>query len=155
MSKKPSSKDLDPTVVSEVFTRRVAVLAMSGKSSAQIAEDMGVSVALVKTIQRAEPYKKLVERIGEQEMMFAVSRGKTRLAGMVDTAADVVHKVMRDYLDGKTNSARDAIVAAQTVNRSVGVDKMDDKPGDASITVNFGGIVEPMTIEAEVVKEDT
>lgn len=154
MSRKPKLTDLDPTVVSEVFTRRVAILAIAGKTSAEIGKDMGLTSAQIGAIQRGDGYKKLVERMGEQEMLFAVSQGKTRMAGMVNDAADVIRKVMKDYLNDK-GSARDAIVAAQTVNRSVGVDKEGDKQNDTNITIQFPAGIEPMTFEAEKVPNDS
>lgn len=153
-SKKPKLTDLDPTVVSEVFTRRVAVLAITGKTSAEIGKELGFSAQQIALIQRGDGYKKLVERMGEQEMVFAVSRGKTRLAGMVDDAADVIRKVMKDYLNDK-GSARDAIVAAQTVNRSIGVDKEDGRTNDTNLTVILPGGTEPVTFKAEVVENDS
>lgn len=146
-------KSLDPTVVSEVFTRRVAVLAMSGMSAAQIAEDTGLAPTAIKSIQETDIYKKYVTRAGEQEMQVALMRAKARLAAQVDTAGEVYEKVMRDYLDGKSG-ARDAVVVAQSVHRAVGVDNDNAVQGDQTLIVNMpNGITSTISVKPEKVED--
>ncbi len=153
MSKKTKLTDLDPTVVSEVFTRRVAILAVSGKTAKQIGDELGFSAQQITHIQRGDQYKKLVAHMGEQELAFAASRGKTQMAGMVDDAMSVMRKVMKDYLGGK-GSARDAVTVAQTVNRGVGIEKSEDKQNDTQLTVILPGGAEPVTYEVKAEEPD-
>lgn len=151
-SKKPKLTDLDPTVVSEVFTRRVAVLAMTGRTSAQIGEELGFTAKQIAQIQSGETYKKYVAKTGEQEMVFATSRGKTQLAGMIDDATKVMRRAMKDFIE-EGKGGRDAIVAAQTVIRATGLDRQEDKTNDTNLTVILPGGSEPVTFKAEIVDE--
>jgi len=156
MTRKPPAKglkNLDVTVVSEVFTRRVAVLAISGHTSAEISSEMGLSAVAIKDIQAGALYKKYVSRIGEQEMLFAVSRFKTRLAEMGEDATKVYAKVMRDYLRGQ-GSARDAVTVSQSISRSLGVDKGNDTPHDTKLTIVLPGGSEIITFPGEKVQND-
>ena len=153
MSKKKQITQFDPTIVSEVFIRRVAVLAMAGQSSKKIGEELGLAENAILSIQKGEEYKKLVSRIGEQELTFAVAGMKTKLARMGDKAAKVYEKIMDDYLEGGKN-ARDAISAAQSVSRALGVDRSEDKPQDATLTVVLPTGAEVLTIPAEKVRNE-
>jgi hypothetical protein len=126
---------------------------MSGQSAKQIGTELGLAEGAIEAIQKGEDYKKLVNRIGEQELTFAVASMKTRLARMGDKAAKVYEKVMDDYLDSGKN-ARDAISAAQSISRAMGVDKSDDKPQDATLTVVLPTGAEVLTIPAEKVKDE-
>jgi len=153
VSKKKQITQFDPTIVSEVFIRRVAVLAMAGQSSKKIGEELGLAENAILSIQKGEEYKKLVSRIGEQELTFAVAGMKTKLARMGDKAAKVYEKIMDDYLEGGKN-ARDAISAAQSVSRALGVDRSEDKPQDATLTVVLPTGAEVLTIPAEKVRNE-
>lgn len=146
--KTPKITDLDPTVVSEVFTRRIAVLAISGMSSKKIADEMGLAVPAIEAIQKREDYKGYLKNVGEQDLNVEVMRMKHRLANMADKAAKVYEKVMDDYLTGKTN-ARDAVTVAQSVSRAIGADKDEGVKADTSITVILPGGKDVVTFDAE------
>lgn len=153
MTKKtPPLSHIDTTVVSEVFTRRVAVLAMGGMSSRKIAEEMGLSKDAIEEIQAGETYKSYLKHVGEQDMNVEVIRMKHRLASMADKAAKVYEKVMQDYLDGKSG-ARDAVTVAQSVTRAIGADKDEGKVQDTTITIVLPGGKEVITFDAETGNE--
>lgn len=151
MTKKPTPNitQVDPTVVSEVFTRRVAVLAMGGMSSKKIADEMGLSKDAIEKIQQGEVYKGYLKHVGEQDMNVEVIRMKHRLSTMAEKAAKVYEKVMEDYLTGKSG-ARDAVTVAQSITRAIGADKGEEKQQDASITVILPGGKDVVTVKADV-----
>lgn len=152
--KKPTINQLDPTVVSEVFVRRVAVLSISGSTAKQIGEQYGFSEAAIKALQERDDYKELVQKAGEQEMTFSLAKLKTRLMRMGDKAAKVYEKVMDDYLEGR-GGARDAVNVAQSITRALGADKGENQQTDATLTVVLPGGSEIVTIPTEKVKDET
>lgn len=149
MAKKPRLDDLDPTAVSEVFTRRVAVMAIGGASSKKIADEMGLTVPAIEAIQSREDYKSYLKNVGEQDLNVEVMRMKHRLAIMADKAAKVYEKVMDDYLSGKTG-AKDAVTVAQSVSRSIGADKGEVAQSDTTLTVILPGGKDIITVKADV-----
>lgn len=151
--KTPKIEALDPTVVSEVFTRRVAVLASTSMTSQQIATELGMSKADIESIQKGELYKSYVTKMGEQELIFALAGLKTKLARLGEQATKVYAKVLNDYLEGK-GGARDAVTVAQSITRALGADKSSDRPNDGSLTVILpSGISEPQPYTIEVKNE--
>jgi hypothetical protein len=146
--KKTPLAQLDPTVVSEVFTRQVAILAMGGKSSRKIAEELGQTPATIEAIQKRDDYKALLKGIGERDLNFEVMKMKMALSGMATKAVKVYEKVMDDYLAGKSG-ARDAVTVAQSVTRAMGADKDEGRQQDATITVVLPGGKDVVTFEAE------
>lgn len=154
MAKKPTPKatDLDPTVVSEIFTRRVAVLAMGGMTSRKIANEMGLSQDAIEKIQQREDYKGILKNIGEKDLNFEVAKTKQKLTQLADQSIKVYQKVMQDYLDGKTG-ARDAVTVAQSVNRAIGADREENKPQDSQLTIVLPGGKEIVTFDAETGNE--
>lgn len=148
IKKTPKIGDIDPTVVSEIFTRRVAVLAMGGMSARKIADDMGLAHTAIEAIQKREDYKKHIKHVGEQELGVAVLRMKWELSGMSSTAVKVYQKVMQDYLDGKTG-ARDAVTVAQSITRAIGADKDEGKVQDTQLTIVLPGGKDVITFDAQ------
>lgn len=144
----PHINQVDPTVVSEIFTRRVAVLAMGGMTSKKIAEEMGLSKDAIEGIQKGDIYKSYLKHVGEQDMNVEVMRMKHRLSGMAEKAAKVYDKVMDDYLEGKSN-ARDAVTVAQSISRAIGADKDESVKQDANLTIILPGGKETITFDAE------
>lgn len=145
---KPQFKDLDPTAVSEVFTRQVAILAMGGGSVKKIAEQLGQTPATIEAIQKLDSYKEILKGVGERDLNFEVMKMKMALSGMATKAVKVYEKVMDDYLAGKSG-ARDAVTVAQSVTRAMGADKDEGRQQDATITVVLPGGKDVVTFEAE------
>jgi hypothetical protein len=153
MAKKTAkAADLDPTVVSEIFTRRIAVLAMGGMTARKIADEVGLSAPAIEAIQKGETYKGYLKHVGEQDMNIEVMRMKFRLANMADKAAKVYEKVMEDYLSGKSG-ARDAVTVAQSISRAIGADKDEGKVQDTQLTIVLPGGKDVITFDAETGNE--
>lgn len=152
MSKrKPHIQELDPTVVSEVFMRRVAILAMGGSTKSAIAKELGLAVSAIESIQQLEGYKKYLKRVAEDEANFALIGEKTRLQQQLSKAGKVYEKLMDDYLiEGK--GAREAATIAQAVHRSAGLDKTEQQMQDTKITIKLPDGADVVTFDAEEVE---
>lgn len=153
MSKKPKYTDLDPTIVSEVFTRRIAVLAMAGASKKAIAKELGQTEHTIKQIQESPAYKQFVTLAGEQEFNYATRTGRLELARQVQLATKVTEKAMKDYLDG-TGGGREGLEAAKTVFRANAIDQTENQQQQAKLTVVLPTGAEAVTFETEKVDSD-
>lgn len=144
--------DVNPTVVDEVILRQVVAASLTGASDAEIGRTTGLSRHTLRAMQQSDKFKDLVRETGEEQLAAVVGTLKQRITKMGEKAAKVYEKVMDDYLEGK-GGARDAVVVAQSVTRSLGVDKGDDKPSDSNINIIFPG-EEPKTVHVQSEVED-
>lgn len=138
---------VEPTVLDEVITRRVAVLAMSGGTVPTIMKQLALSRAAVEGILASPKYKEVVTLAGEEETTKALTKAKLDMSKLSAKAVKVVDKAMDDYLTGAGN-AREAIGAAQMVLKAAGIHETEEKAQDSVIN-----IVLPTGIEQQITYE--
>lgn len=156
MAKQTDRRYLNPIVIDEVLTRRVAALAVAGGTVPSIMKQLKLSRDFIEEIQNSAKFKEIVTQIGEEETTAAITKGKRELQKSVTTAVKVIHKAMEGALDGTTNM-REGLQAAQLVLKAAGLHEEGEKANDTSITVVLpSGIEQPITYvqEPDEVKSD-
>lgn len=140
---------VEPTVLDEVITRRVAVLTMSGGTVPTIMKQLALSRAAVEGILASPKYKEVVTLAGEEETAKALTKAKLDMSKLSAKAVKVVEKAMESYLTGD-GSAREAIGAAQMVLKAAGIHETEEKQQDATINIIMPtGVEQVVTYEAQ------
>jgi hypothetical protein len=148
LAKKQDIRYIDPTVIDEVLTRRVAVLAINSASVPDIMKQLALSRQAVEMIQASPKYKEVVAKAGQEETEKALTKAKLDLTRLSSKAVKVIDKAMQDYLDGN-GSAREAVGATQLVLKAAGIHETEEKAADANITIIMPSGVETVTYEAQ------
>lgn len=152
MPKLVDKRYLNPTVIDEVITRRVAALSAAGGTVPHIMKSLKISRDFIEEIQNSAKFKEIVLDIGEQETGVAIAKGKKELQKSVSLAVKVIQKAMGGALDGSV-SMREGLLASQIVLKSAGLSEEGDKQNDTSITVVLPSGVEQRVVE--VISEET
>lgn len=137
---------IDPLVIDEVLTRRVAALACNLRTVPSIMRTLGLSRAFVEEIQASPKYKEIIEQIGDEETKAIISKSKRELQKSADLAVRLVRKAMEGALDGTVNM-REGLQASQLVLKAAGLHEESERSNDTSITVVLPSGVEPKTFE--------
>lgn len=152
MAKNKDIRYVDKTVIDEVLTRRVAVLAINSASVPDIMKQLALSRQAVEMIQASPKYKEVVVQAGEEETTKALAKAKLDLTRLSSKAVKVVEKAMDSALDG-TGSMREGLGGAQLVLKAAGIHENEEKSQDSNITIIMpSGIEQAVTYEA--VKEE-
>lgn len=152
MAKNKDIRYIDKTVIDEVLTRRVAVLAINSASVPDIMKQLALSRQAVEMIQASPKYKEVVAQAGEEETAKALAKAKLDLTRLSSKAVKVVEKAMDAALDG-TGSMREGLGGAQLVLKAAGIHETEDKPQDSNITIIMPSGVE-QAVTYEVKKEE-
>ena len=137
---------INETVVDESLTRQVATIALTGASVSEIAKQLAITPAAVRKIQNSDRFKDLVKETSEESLAPALAEAKAKLAKIAGKGVRVLEKAMDNYLEAGTGG-RDAIQAAMTALKAVGLHEETEKQQDTQINVILPGGAEPMTIE--------
>lgn len=148
MAKNKDIRYVDPTVIDEVLTRRVAVLAINSASVPDIMKQLALSRQAVEMIQSSPKYKEVVTKAGEEETAKALAKAKLDLTRLSSKAVKVVEKAMDSALDG-TGSMREGLGGAQLVLKAAGIHETEEKANDATINIIMPSGVETVTYEAQ------
>ena len=151
MGKNKDIRYVDKTVIDEVLTRRVAVLAINSASVPDIMKQLALSRQAVEMIQASPKYKEVVAQAGEEETAKALAKAKLDLTRLSSKAVKVVEKAMDSALDG-TGSMREGLGGAQLVLKAAGIHETEEKAQDATINIIMPSGVE-QTVTYEVPKE--
>lgn len=147
MSKTKDMRSMDQTVVDEALTRQVATVLLTGASVTDCARQLAITPSAVRKIQSSDRFKDLVKATSEESLAPALAEAKAKLAKIAGKGVRVLEKAMDNYLDSGTGG-RDAIQAAMTSLKAVGLHEEDQKPQDTQINVILpGGTEHPLTIE--------
>ncbi len=152
MAKNKDIRYIDQTVIDEVLTRRVAVLAINSASVPDIMKQLALSRQAVEMIQASPKYKEVVTQCGEEETGKALAKAKLDLTRLSSKAVKVVERAMDAALDG-TGSMREGLGGAQLVLKAAGIHETEEKQSDSNITIIMPTGTEPVTYE--VSKEET
>lgn len=152
MAKNKDIRYVDQTVIDEVLTRRVAVLAINSASVPDIMKQLALSRQAVDMIQASPKYKEVVTQAGQEETDKALAKAKLDMTRLSSKAVKVVEKAMESYLTGD-GSAREAIGAAQMVLKASGIHETEEKAQDATINIIMPTGVE-QTVTYETKKEE-
>lgn len=146
MTKEVDKRYIDPLVIDEVLTRRVAALACNLRTVPSIMRTLGLSRAFVEEIQASPKYKEIIEQIGDDETKAVIAKSKRELQKSADLAVKLVRKAIEGAMDGKVNM-REGLQASQLVLKAAGLHEEGEKSNDTSITVVLPSGVEPKTFE--------
>jgi hypothetical protein len=152
LAKNKDIRYVDQTVIDEVLTRRVAVLAINSASVPDIMKQLALSRQAVEGIMASPKFKEVVTRAGEEETQKALAKAKLDLTRLSSKAVRVVEKAMQDALDGK-GSMREGLGGAQLVLKAAGIHETEEKASDSTINIIMPSGVEQMTYEVQ--KEET
>jgi len=152
LAKNKDIRYIDPTVIDEVLTRRVAALAINCASVPAIMKQLGLSRDVVDDIQASAKYKEVVTKAGEDETNRALAKAKLDLTRLSGKAVKVVEKAMDDALSGK-GSMREGIGGAQLVLKAAGIHENEEKAQDSNITIIMPQGVE-QAVTYEIKKEE-
>jgi len=144
LAKNKDIRYIDPIVIDEVLTRRVAVLAINSASVPDIMKQLALSRQAVEMIQASPKYKEVVVKAGEEETSKALAKAKLDLTRLSSKAVKVVEKAMDNALDG-TGSMREGLGGAQLVLKAAGIHETEEKASDSVIN-----IVLPTGVEQQV-----
>jgi hypothetical protein len=147
------ASDLHHLPHKEVLVRQVIAACLSDVPKAQQQKDFGLTRGALEAIIDSDQFKSIMEQVGKESLAVEVAQMKDRLSRMGLKASKVYEKVMDDYLD-RDKGARDAVVVAQSVHRSLGVDQDDNKQQDANINIILPG-EQPKTVVVEADIEET
>lgn len=151
MGKNKDIRYVDQTVIDEVLTRRVAVLAINSASVPDIMKQLALSRQAVEMIQASPKYKEVVAQAGEEETAKVLTKAKLDLTRLSAKAVKVVEKAMDDAISG-TGSMREGLGAAQLALKAAGIHESEEKTQDSNITIVMpSGVESPVTYE---VKQD-
>lgn len=148
MAKNKDIRYIDQTVIDEVLTRRVAVLAINSASVPDIMKQLALSRQAVEMIQASPKYKEVVTQCGEEETAKALAKAKLDLTRLSSKAVKVVEKAMDSALDG-TGSMREGLGGAQLVLKAAGIHETEEKVNDTQIVIKMPEGVSPVTYEVK------
>jgi hypothetical protein len=146
MPKMTDKRYLNPVVIDEVLTRRVAALAVAGGTVPSIMRELKLSRDFIEEIQNSTKFKEIVTEIGEEETGAVIAKGKAELQKSVRTAVKVIQKAMEGALDG-TVSMREGLQASQIVLKAAGLQEEGEKSQETQIVVQLPRGIEPITYE--------
>jgi hypothetical protein len=152
LTKNKDIRYIDKTVIDEVLTRRVAVLAINSASVPDIMKQLALSRQAVEMIQASPKYKEVVQQAGEEETAKALTKAKLDLTRLSAKAVKVVEKAMDSALDG-TGSMREGLGAAQLALKAAGIHENEEKQSDGVINIILPTGVEK-TVTYEVKNEE-
>ncbi len=148
MAKNKDIRYIDQTVIDEVLTRRVAVLAINSASVPDIMKQLALSRQAVEMIQASPKYKEVVQQAGEEETTKALAKAKLDLTRLSSKAVKVVEKAMDDAISG-AGSMREGLGGAQLVLKAAGIHETEEKTQDSNITIIIPTGTEPVTYEVK------
>lgn len=138
---------INETVVDEALTRQVATIALTGSSVSEIAKQLAITPAAVRKIQNSDKFKDLVKATSEESLAPALAEAKAKLSKIAGKGVRVLEKAMDNYLEAGTGG-RDAIQAAMTALRAVGLHEEAEKQQDTNLTIVLPSTgSDPLTIE--------
>lgn len=153
MAKMTDKRYLNPVVIDEVLTRRVAALSCAGGTVPSIMKALKLSRDFIEEIQNSAKFKEVVTQIGEEETALAIAKGKRELQKGVSTAVKVIQKAMEGALDG-TISMREGLQASQLVLKAAGLHEEGEKSNDTVINIKLPDGVAPTTFEVPNAADD-
>lgn len=148
MTKNKDIRYVDQTVIDEVLTRRVAVLAINSASVPDIMKQLALSRQAVEMIQASPKYKEVVVLAGEEETSKALAKAKLDLTRLSAKAVKVVERAMDAALDG-TGTMREGLGAAQLALKAAGIHESEEKTADGVINIIMPTGTEPVTYEVK------
>lgn len=149
MAKNKDIRYIDPVVMDEVITRRVAVLAINSASVPDIMKQLALSRQAVEMIQASPKFKEVVTQAGEEETNKALAKAKLDLTRLSSKAVKVVERAMDMALDG-TGTMREGLGGAQLVLKAAGIHETEEKAQDSTINIILpSGIEQTATYEVK------
>lgn len=148
MAKNKDIRYVDQTVIDEVLTRRVAVLAINSASVPDIMKQLALSRQAVEMIQNSQKYKEVVIKAGEEETTKALTKAKLDLTRLSSKAVKVVEKAMDAALDG-TGTMREGLGGAQLVLKAAGIHETEEIKSDGVINIILPTGAEQVTYEVK------
>lgn len=148
MAKNKDIRYIDPIVIDEVITRRVAVLAINSTSVPDIMKQLALSRQAVEGIMASPKFKEVVTIAGEEETQKALTKAKLDLTRLSSKAVKVVERAMDSALDG-TGSMREGLGGAQLVLKAAGIHETEEVKSDGVINIILPTGTEQMTYEVK------
>ncbi len=153
MAKKNDIRFIDKTVIDEVLTKRIAVLAMKYTTPTYIAKKLGISKDAVESIMETDKYKNVVAKAGDEEVSQALAKAKKDMSRLTPKAVKVIEKALDDAVTG-AGSMREGLGGAQLVLKAAGIHETEEKAQDATINIVLpSGVTQEVTYEVKEEKE--
>lgn len=123
---KPKGQPL-PVAEREILAKRIHALLLvdPNRPAVAIAKELGISRFQVKRIVDSEYFRKMLEERSDADMQVAITQAKHAMSRCLHEAV----RVIKHHLD------KNSLDAAKMVLRSQGLEQMEERPTDTSITV--------------------
>lgn len=135
---------INPVVIDEVVTKQVAALVLTGATTREVAEQLGLGISQVRKIQNSTKFKEVLSAVGDAAVMEA----KQAIRAETSRMARKIIKVINEQLDEGN------LEAVKIGLKVLGLDQVEEKQqGDTNISVVLPGTV-TKDIEVEYASAD-